>query len=241
VDPVDRRVRLSLLGGFHASLSGERIRLPLGAQRLLALIAVRDGGISRCAGAEELWPGSRRGRAAANLRAAISPCRRIGRAEVIEEFDGLMQLAEWVEVDVRELVREAHAVVDDAPPPDQGSSDEQLIQGLSQELLPGWHDDWLVVERERWDNVRLHALETLAQRLMRARRYLTAHEAALAAAVIDPLRESAHRIAMEIYISEGNAGCALKHYQRYRWLLQRELGVNPSQKMSQLVDGLTSV
>lgn len=239
--PVDRRVDLSVLGGFQASFAGERIRLPLGAQRLLALLAIRDGGVSRGAGAEELWPGSRRGRAAANLRAAISPCRRIGRAEVIEEFDGQMQLAESVEADIRGLVRKAHAIVDDTPLPDLVPSEDQLIQGLSQELLPGWHDDWLVVERERWDNVRLHALETLAQRLMRAGKYLTAHEAALAATAIDPLRESAHRIAMEIYISEGNAGCALKHYQRYRWLLQRELGVNPSQKMSQLVDGMTSV
>jgi DNA-binding SARP family transcriptional activator len=236
----DEGVHLTLLGGFQAACDGEPIQFGLGAQRLLALLAVRSGGVSRAAAAEELWPGSRRGRAAANLRSALSQGKRIGKAVLVEEVGARLFLASSVEVEVRTFAREAHAIVD-LSTPYHHSADERVISVLSRELLPEWFDDWLLVERERWNQVRLHALETLAHRLMDLEQYLTAHEAALAAVAIEPVRESAHRIVMEIYIAEGNEGCALKHYQRYRWLLERELGVRPSALMDRLVDGLQSV
>jgi SARP family transcriptional regulator, regulator of embCAB operon len=34
--------------------------------------------------------------------------------------------------------------------------------GLSRELLPGWYDDWALVEAENWRQPRLQALEALA-------------------------------------------------------------------------------
>ena len=46
---------------------------------------------------------------------------------------------------------------------------------------------------------------------------------------------------LEIYIAEGNCGCALKHYQRYRRLLRQEVGATPSRMMDELIDGLQSV
>lgn len=106
---------------------------------------------------------------------------------------------------------------------------------LSHALLPDWPDEWLLLDRERWDQVRLHSLETLAQHLMSEKRYLPALEAAFAAVAIEPVRESAHRTVVEIYLAEGNSACALKHYQRYRGLLQRELGVTPSRQMTRLI------
>jgi DNA-binding SARP family transcriptional activator len=106
--------------------------------------------------------------------------------------------------------------------------------------LPDWSDDWIMLERERWDQLRLHALEALAQRLITAERYLPALEAALTAVAIEPVRESAHRTVIEVHIAEGNSACAIKHYQRYRGILQRELGVSPSQRMDRLVRALGS-
>ena len=91
---------------------------------------------------------------------------------------------------------------------------QDLIPALSQSLLPDWLDEWLILDRERWDQVRLHALENLARLLMIAEKYLPALEAALAAVAIEPVRESAHRTVVEVYIAEGNSACALRHYQR---------------------------
>lgn len=117
--------------------------------------------------------------------------------------------------------------------PDQGSHStalsgwKELVDGLTQELLPDWLEDWPLLERERWDQLRLHTLESLVEQLWTQERYMAALQTALAAIAIEPVRETAHRLVIELHIAEGNAASALKHYQRYRGLLQRELGVTP--------------
>jgi DNA-binding SARP family transcriptional activator len=115
-----------------------------------------------------------------------------------------------------------------------------MVKILSRPLLPDWTDDWLVFERERWNQVRLHALEKLAQQLTLEQDYLQALEAALAAVAIEPVRESAHRTLIEVYIAEGNGACAVKHYHYYKGLLRRELGVSPSRQIVRLVQNLVS-
>ena len=96
----------------------------------------------------------------------------------------------------------------------------------------------MLFERERWHQFRLHALENLAAQLQAEERYLDALQTALAAIAIEPIRETAHRIVIGIHLAEGNTASALKHYQHYRGLLQRELGVVPSVRMDQLVHPL---
>ncbi|MGW2426724.1 bacterial transcriptional activator domain-containing protein [Streptomyces sp. NPDC001709] len=86
--------------------------------------------------------------------------------------------------------------------------------------------------------MRLYALEGLAQRLLSAQRYLPALQAALAAAAIDPIRETAHRIIIEIHLAEGNLASAVRSYHHYEAYLQRELGVSPSPQMTDLLPGL---
>jgi hypothetical protein len=55
---MDARVRLALLGGFEIDANGTaKIRLPLGAQRLLAILALGEG-MHRATAAERLWPDS---------------------------------------------------------------------------------------------------------------------------------------------------------------------------------------
>ncbi|GGX37178.1 AfsR/SARP family transcriptional regulator [Streptomyces lomondensis] len=113
-----------------------------------------------------------------------------------------------------------------------------LIAALRCELLPDWSEDWLVLERENWDQLRLHVLELLARRLQEEQCYVPALQTAQSAAAIDPVRETAHRIVMEVHIAEGNAASALKRYQAYKEFLLRELNISPSQQMAQLVQDL---
>jgi len=96
------------------------------------------------------------------------------------------------------------------------------------EVLPGWCDDWVLVERERLRQRVLHALEALSRRLVRAGRFADALEAAIVAVSEDPLRESAQRALIEAHLAEGNQSEACRIWQAYRDLLRRELGVNPS-------------
>jgi DNA-binding SARP family transcriptional activator len=113
------------------------------------------------------------------------------------------------------------------------------MAALSLELLPDWFDEWLPVERERWNQLRLHALEALAERLLAVRKYSQAVEAALAAVWVEPLRESAHRLLIRVHAAEGNPSEALSQYQRYRQLLHRELHVLPTDQMESLIRVLT--
>src|SRR5215210_3933939 len=57
---------------------------------------------------------------------------------------------------------------------------------LGAELLPDWYDEWLQFERERYRQVRLHALEALASAFSRAGRHAQAVEAALGAVAAEP-------------------------------------------------------
>jgi DNA-binding SARP family transcriptional activator len=155
---------------------------------------------------------------------------------VVECGGPRLRLAPAIAVDHQVALDRAH----DITRADAGGND-QIIRALSQELLPDWADEWLILARERWNQVRMHTLETLAQQLIAERNYLSALEAAFAAVAVEPIRESAHRIVIEIYIAEGNSACAVKHYHRYRALIQRELGVTPSSRMDGLVHPLTVI
>lgn len=231
---------ISLLGGFECVYAGIRIELPLGAQRLLALLALHDGGMHRAAAGERLWPDGTRRRAAANLRSALWRGRQVGDGTFIDHMGPRLRLAPVVTVDLHELVAEVRDIPDQTCCSPAISDWNAAVHGLSRELLPDWSGDWLLVQRERWDQLRLHALEGMVRQLGAEERYTAALQTALAAIAIEPIRETAHRLLIEVHIAEGNDASALKHYQRYRRLLQCELGVTPSQQMDQLVRPLMS-
>lgn len=231
MNPLEIR-DLRVMDRFELRGPGMRAgRLPLGTQRLVAFAALNERGVHRGAAAESLWPDGRDGRAAANLRSALWHLRRVGHAAALEAMGPRLRLAAGVRVDLWDLRRLARRILAG----EECGDSEASIERLSRELLPDWPDPWLTVERQRWNQLRLNALEALARELAGAGRYVVAMEAALAAVAIEPVRESSHRAVIAIHIAEGNAPSALLHYQRYRELLWLELGVVPSAQIDQLV------
>ncbi|MGA4867287.1 MULTISPECIES: AfsR/SARP family transcriptional regulator [Streptomyces] len=227
---------LKLLSGFDFIYDGGRVTLPLAAQRLLAFLALQSDGMHRTVAAEQLWPDCDPSRASANLRSALCQARRARTAAVIEIAGPRLHLARTVGVDLHETWAQARTLAEQASP--LPAAPDVIVGALGRELLPCWTDDWLTLGRERWDQMRVHALESLAQRMHDEQQYLAALEAALVATAIDPIRETAHRILIEVHIAEGNHACAVKTYQEYQALLQRELGVFPSPQMMDIVQGL---
>jgi DNA-binding SARP family transcriptional activator len=122
--------------------------------------------------------------------------------------------------------------------PPASEPDAAAISALSDEILPGWYDDWVLFEAENWRQIRLHALEALADRLTQRRRYADATAAALAAVRAEPLRESPRAALIRVHIAEGNPTEALREFARYSELLRLELGVEPTEGLSELVGGL---
>lgn len=226
-------LELGLLHGFEVRLGGRTLELPLSAQRLIAFVALQDRPLQRLFVAGNLWLDSSEERANASLRTTLWRLGRHG-CPIVAASGNQVSLAPGVEVDLHVVRAQARRVLQH----EQANRDDLDILCLAGELLPDWYDDWVLIERERFRQLRLHALDALCEELTAAGRYAAAVEAGHASVAAEPLRESAHRLLVSAYLAEGNAGEAIRQYRLFRTLLASELGLAPSPQMEELVERL---
>lgn len=221
--------RLALLNAFALSCGGTRVRLPATAQRLLAFLALQREPVPRAQVAAVLWADATTDRASGSLRSTLWRLGRIHRRGLVAGA-GELRLADHVEVDVHRAWAEAVRVLDGNPPHCTVNED------LSHDILPDWDDEWIRVERDRFRQDRLHALEMLSSRLVGARRYGEAVGTAMVAVAADPLRETAQRALINAYLAEGNRGQALHQYRACHRLFRDSLGMPPSPALDRLIE-----
>jgi DNA-binding SARP family transcriptional activator len=234
-----KQTELLLLYGFELRRNGCRVELPQSAERLLAFLAIHDRPQQRSRVAGSLWLDSTDGHSAGSLRSALWRIHSLDDS-VVQATSTRLRLASHVRVDLREGMAVARRLLEDSLSGLDRVVGAQSVVALDGDLLPDWYgDDWLVLPREQWRQLRLHALEVLAHRLVAAGEFAAAVAAALAAVRGEPLRESAHRCLAGVHLAEGNVGEALDAYQRFRRLLRSELAVEPSPHFTDLINGLT--
>jgi DNA-binding SARP family transcriptional activator len=230
------RVRLGLLDAFEVVCGGMPVQLPNVAQRLVAFVALHERPVQREYVAGMLWPDTSDQRAAGNLRSTL--WRVQTRAQgLLDSRDRRLKLEPSVRVDLRVAERVARRILASStahePPPD--------LNLFASDLLPDWyHDDWVLLERERFRQLRLRALDTLCERHTRAGRLTEALEAGLLSLTGEPLRESAHRALVRVHLADGNAIEALRQYRLCQRLLREQLGIEPTQQMRDLIETLSS-
>jgi DNA-binding SARP family transcriptional activator len=195
------------------------------------LLALHPTTLSRAFVAGSLWPERPDHQAHGSLRTAVWRLQKLCSGLLTVSARDLA-LTSDVAVDVREFMRSAQRLL--AGSARQSESPEPDWPWSSMELLPGWYDDWVVAERERIRQLHLHALESVAERLTTRGYFGSALEAALRVVRMDPLRESAHRLVIQVHLAEGNMREALRQYMIYRSLLWDELQVAPSGRMEEL-------
>jgi DNA-binding SARP family transcriptional activator len=227
-------VHLRLVGTFQLMISDKPVTLSIGAQRLLALLALRDGGMTRSRAAQTLWPDMPESRAYANLRTALHRLARQACAAADSQA-GLLRLAPTVSVDVRQVNTAAARLLDLERKLDPAYLSSSLGCSLYDDLLPEWSDEWLAADQIRFRQLRLHCLEVLAGRLATIGRYGAAMDAALAALHADTLRESAHEQLIRVCLAEGNRNEAIRHFTTYCRVMREELGLDPAARLSNLV------
>ena len=237
---ADHSSIVSVLGGFRLWWSGSvQAGIPRASQRLLAFLAIRGGVTSRAAVAGTLWPNATETHAYSNLRSSLArlECtyRKMLQASKLE-----LGLAEGVTVDIHHAQTLARRLLDPAVIPKQSDLSPATVVALSGDLLPGWYDDWVLVEAEDWRQLRLHALEALADRLTAVGCWGQAADAASAAVRAEPLRESAHAALIQVHLAEGNQSEAVREFSHYRALLHAELGLEPTLRLRRLIHGLQS-
>jgi len=232
-----RVTRVGLLDGFTLELPGTgpdaAPDLPRAVQRLIAHLSL-SGRPARTAIAGKLWPDVTEEHAHGSLRSSLWRVHKMAPG-LITACSGTLSISGDVLVDVHELTAWARQAMNPAGTADGIPAGDLGPPG---ELLPGWYDDWVLLERERLRQLRMHALEALAEKFAAAGRYGEAVQAAYAAVRAEPLRESAHRTVVRVHLAEGNVAEAVRAYESFQTMLADEIGAAPTQQMCRLVDSL---
>lgn len=234
-------VRVALLGGFDLAVGDASVAITNGSERLLAFVALHClSAVPRSLVAGTLWPETPEHCAFANLRSALARLRHVSR-RVVDVGPNEIRLGRHINVDIHDARSLARRILDPAMRVDTLDLTVAVIGQLSVDLLPGWYDDWALSEAEEWRQLRLHALEKLAQDFITGRRFVEAVTAASAAVRADPLRESSQASLIRAHLAEGNQSEALHDFERYEKRLQDDLGLHPTNRLCQLMADLRTV
>jgi class 3 adenylate cyclase len=187
-----------------------------------------------------LWGSYFETQAHQNLRQALFRLRRVlGADALVSDGDEVRLAAGVVDCDVaqlRELIAEGtRASLAAAAELYQGP-----LLGDVNVVEEAW-TDWLGTERLRIEGLALDAMIRHAEQELALGNAEFAHKAANRAIAVNPLREDAHRLAMQALAAAGRKPEAIRHYQDLVVRLKRELNTEPDAATRSLVAELDSV
>ena len=174
--------RLTLLRAFDLSFDDEHVHIPSNAQRLLALLVLENCAVSRTYVARNLWID-----ASEDVRAEICAARCGGCPSRGEE--------RWSR---RQPLTSSSGLACASTTSRRSRRANELVQGRAQasaagdefldDLLSDWYDEWVILRRERYRQLRLQALDALCDQLTAEQRYGDAVRVGLAVVAAEPLR-----------------------------------------------------
>jgi WD40 repeat protein/DNA-binding SARP family transcriptional activator len=241
------QLEIRLLGQFKVQFAGRFIQIPSRpAQSLLAYLVLNAGvAFRREKLAGLLWPDTNEENARGYLRRALWQLRKsFENAEA--PWQDYLQIDEitiafnknsayWLDA---ELISQ-HQERDDWQP-------DQLLAAVSsyqEELLPGFYDEWVVVERERLQICYDQKMRLWLNRLVSEHCWDDVLEWGERWITLGYVPEPAYRALMIAHAGIGDLAGASAVYQRLIETLDRELGVSPSDDLieiyTQLMDGKT--
>jgi WD40 repeat protein/class 3 adenylate cyclase len=234
----DAMLQIRLLGQFDVRLEGKRILIPSRAgQSLLAYLVLTPGTPHR---REKLggilWPDFSDENARKNLRHELWRIRKAISTQESKPVEYLLA-EEFTIAFNREAEYWLDAAQMERPELDLGSltSNLSLYQG---ELLPGFYEDWIVLERERIRAVFDAKMEQLLGQLVAAERWTAVQEQAERWLSLGTTLEPAYRALMLAYGARGDMASVSSIYQRCIEQLNEQFGLEPSAETRALYDGL---
>jgi DNA-binding SARP family transcriptional activator len=224
-DGVDGKRRVAVIGrlGVHPM-----VRLSLPARRLLAYLALRGQPVRRGVASAELWPDVVDEIGRANLRRGLW---HLPPGWVLSLGDEIQLDAES---DLMGAERAAARALGGAP------LSLAEIAVLSQDILPGWHEEWALSAQESFRLLRVQALEAACRSMASAGQHALATQAGAAAVAAEPLRESAVEALIEAHLAQRNRYQAVQCYRSLAERLRRELGVAPDPVLADRLAGVAS-
>ncbi len=217
-----------------ASLPGMR------AELVFAYLAVEHRrSVTRDELANALWPEILPDSWAAALRGVVTEVRRfideagLSGSELIATARGGYQLLLPPEVtvdidDARAALADARAGLErgDAPSAARAASRAATVTGLA--FLPRHDGEWVQRIREELETIHTEALELAARGHAEAGDPRAARAAAEQLVRVEPYREAAHQLLIEVLGRAGDRAGALGAYERCRAALRSELALEPS-------------
>jgi WD40 repeat protein/DNA-binding SARP family transcriptional activator len=234
-------LQIRLLGQFDVRAAGKRIDIPARAgQSLLAYLLLNAGTPQRrerLAGL--LWPDTSDEHARHNLRTELWRIRKALGSRDDADHDYLLtedltitfnpEAQFWLDVNQLQRPTSSDGTLDDL------LGQLTLYQG---ELLPGFYDDWIVLERERLQALFERDMKRLLERLCEEQRWTTVLEWSERWIALGQTPEPAYRALMAAYAALGDRTKAIATFERCRAALEHELGVEPSPETQNLYDRL---
>lgn len=220
-DNVKRRIAIVGRLGVYPMM-----RLSLPGRRLLAYLALRGQPAVRGLASAQLWPSVPDDVGRANLRRALW---HVPRGWVTTMGDELMLEAEC---DLEEAHRSAARALAGEPL----SLDEIAL--LSNDILPGWYEEWVLPEQDAFHMLRAHALEAACRTMASSGRYGLAVQAGTAAVAAEPLCESAAEALIDAHLAQRNRYQAMQCYHMLAQRLAHELGVEPDPALAARIAGI---
>ena len=231
-------LRIQLLGPATIERNGQP--LPEGAWRsrqewrLLTILIIARGATLSCARLIEwLWPGADTEDSMITLRSVVSNLRttlepnavRASRHYIDTRAGGYAwRLSEDVWVDV-----EAFLELTDAQSSTTAAQAEQALALYRGDLLEEEPEaPWALFLREQLRERFFMLVEIRAEDLLAAKQYAAAADVARRGIARSALREPLYRILMRSYAYLGDIASALQSYERFRLLLDHDLGASPT-------------
>lgn len=191
------------------------MRLSLPGRRLLAYLVLRRQPVARGLASAHLWPDVPDETGRANLRRALWHVPR-GWIETIGDelvLDAVSDLSLAHQIAARALSGEPLAL------------DEIAL--LSNDILPGWHEEWVLAEQDSFHMLRVQALESACRTMAASGQFDLAIQAGTAALEAEPLRESAAEALIDAHLMQHNRYQAAQCFRLLAQRLDDELGVEP--------------
>jgi predicted ATPase/DNA-binding SARP family transcriptional activator len=245
-----RDLKIYTLGDFRILRGGEPFD-PLRsrkAQALLIYLASTSESHSREVLANLLWSDSSQTRAMSNLRDVIHALRtHLAPFVDISRYSISLNPESQVWIDVAEL-ETALSLIQDSGGTISAKIANELDTALKlyqKDFLEGFYlrgatgfEEWQIVERER---IRLAALEGFnasIQYQLDEGNYKKGILYARRALVLEPLMEVGHQQLMRLLALSGRSSEALLQYETCHQILEKELGVEPSEETKSLYENL---
>jgi DNA-binding SARP family transcriptional activator len=201
-------------------------RLSLPGRRIIAYLALRGQPVARGRAAAELWPDLPDNVGRTNLRRGLWHLPR----------GWVNALGDELVLDAESDLERAHRAAARALGGQPLTLDEIAL--LSNDILPGWHEEWVLPAHEAFRLLRVQALEVACRTMAASGSHTLAIQAGAAAMAAEPLCESAAEALINAHLAQRNRYQAVQVFRLFAKRLHDELGVAPDPSLAERVGGI---